>query len=50
MVLTVHVGPIALDPVSFTRFAGGNGAMPGWLGGSGRRPAAPHRGDPRRPD
>jgi acetamidase/formamidase len=35
MVLTVEVGPIVLDPLGFTRFRGGNGAMPAWLGGSG---------------
>ena len=35
MVLTVHVGRIVLDPVGFTRFRGGNGALPAWLGGSG---------------
>jgi acetamidase/formamidase len=35
MVLTVEVGPIVLDPVGFTRFRGGNGALPAWLGGSG---------------
>ena len=38
MVLDVHVGPIALDPLGFTRFSGGNGAMPAWLGGSGLGP------------
>jgi acetamidase/formamidase len=38
MALTVHVGPIALDPLGFTRFRGSNGAMPGWLGGSGVGP------------
>jgi len=35
MVLTVHVDRIVLDPVGFTRFRGGNGALPAWLGGSG---------------
>jgi amidase len=35
MALTVHVGPFRLDPLGFTRFRGGNGAMPAWLGGSG---------------
>lgn len=35
MVLEVRIGPIALDPVGFTRFSGGNGAMPSWLGGTG---------------
>ncbi len=34
MVLRVHVGPIALDPVGFTRYRGHNGALPGWLGGT----------------
>jgi amidase len=38
MALTVHVGPIALDPIGYTRFRGANGAMPGWLGGSGVGP------------
>jgi acetamidase/formamidase len=38
MVLTVHVGPIELDPLGYTRFRGANGAMPGWLGGSGVGP------------
>lgn len=33
--LIVHIGPIDLDPIGFTRFGGSNGAMPGWLGGSG---------------
>lgn len=33
--LTVHVGDIQLDPLGFTRFAGFNGAMPGYLGGTG---------------
>jgi len=31
-VLTVHIGPIELDPVGFTRFGGNTGAMPSWLG------------------
>lgn len=31
-VLTVHIGPIELDPIGFTRFSGSSGAMPGWLG------------------
>ena len=35
MVLIVKVGPIALDGLAFTRFRGQNGAMPGWLGGTG---------------
>ena len=34
-VLIVHVGDIDVDPIGFTRFGGANGAMPGWLGGSG---------------
>ena len=34
-VLVVHIGEINLDPVGFTRFQGANGAMPGWLGGTG---------------
>ena len=34
-VLVVHIGEIDLDPVGFTRFWGANGAMPGWLGGTG---------------
>lgn len=34
-VLTVHVGEIETEPFGFTRFRGQNGAMPGWLGGSG---------------
>jgi acetamidase/formamidase len=34
-VLVVHIGEINLDPVGFTRFRGANGAMPGWLGGTG---------------
>ena len=38
MVLTVHVGAISLDPLGFTRFRGSNGALPGWLGGSGVGP------------
>ncbi len=36
--LTVHIGPIDLDPVGYTSFSGQNGAMPGWLGGSGIGP------------
>jgi amidase len=32
--LSVHIGPIDLDPIGFTRFRGGNGAMPSWLGAS----------------
>ncbi len=38
MALVVHVGQITLDPLGFTRFRGANGAMPGWLGGSGIGP------------
>jgi acetamidase/formamidase len=34
-VLTVHIGPIELDPLGFTSFSGSSGALPGWLGGSG---------------
>jgi amidase len=34
-VLTVHIGPIDLDPIGFTNFRGSTGAMPAWLGGSG---------------
>lgn len=34
-VLTVHIGSIDLDPLGFTSFKGSNGAMPGWLEGSG---------------
>ncbi len=33
--LTVYIGPIDLDPIGYTSFGGQNGAMPGWLGGSG---------------
>lgn len=33
--LVVHIGEIKLDPVGYTSFAGQNGAMPAWLGGSG---------------
>ncbi len=36
--LTVHIGPIDLDPIGYTSFSGQNGAMPGWLGGSGIGP------------
>ena len=31
-VLNVHIGPIDLDPIAFTRFSGNTGAMPSWLG------------------
>lgn len=34
-VLIIHIGEIDLDPIGFTSFRGANGAMPGWLGGSG---------------
>ena len=34
-VLIVHIGEIDLDPIGFTAFSGANGAMPGWLGGTG---------------
>ena len=34
-VLIVHIGEIDLDPVGYTRYAGSNSAMPGWLGLSG---------------
>ena len=34
-VLIVQIGEIDLDPIGFTSFRGANGAMPGWLGGSG---------------
>jgi acetamidase/formamidase len=34
-VLIVHIGEIDVDPIGFTRFWGANGAMPGWLGGTG---------------
>ena len=34
-VLVVHIGEIELDTIGFTQFRGANGAMPGWLGGSG---------------
>lgn len=34
-VLSVHVGPIELSGVGFTRFTGGNGALPSWFGASG---------------
>ena len=33
--LVVHVGEIDVDPIGFTRFWGANGAMPGWLDGTG---------------
>src|SRR5262245_22985981 len=38
MMLSVHVGDIALDPLGFTRFAGQTGAMPAWFGSSGIGP------------
>lgn len=31
----MHIDEIETEPFSFTRFRGQNGAMPGWLGGSG---------------
>ena len=34
-VLVVHIGEIDIDAIGFTRFRGENGAMPGWLGGTG---------------
>ena len=34
-VLTVHIDEIETESFGFTRFRGQNGAMPGWLGGSG---------------
>lgn len=34
-ILTVHIGEIDVDPIGFTSFIGANGAMPGWMGGSG---------------
>ena len=34
-VLIIHIGEIDLDTIGFTSFRGANGAMPGWLGGSG---------------
>lgn len=33
--LIVHIGEIDLDPLGYTQFWGSNGAMPGWLGGTG---------------
>ncbi len=33
--LTVHVGEFDVDPIGYTHFRGGNGAMPSWLGGTG---------------
>ena len=33
--LVVHIGEIDVDPIGFTNFRGGNGAMPGWMGDSG---------------
>ncbi len=35
MMLSVHVGPIELDPLGFTNFRGQTGAMPAWFGSSG---------------
>lgn len=34
-VLSVTIGEFEIDTVGFTRFRGGNGAMPSWMGGSG---------------
>lgn len=36
--LSVAIGPIALDPLGFTNYRGNNGAMPGWMGPSGIGP------------
>jgi acetamidase/formamidase len=36
--LSVAIGPIALDPLGFTNYRGSNGAMPGWMGHSGIGP------------
>ncbi len=33
--LIVHIGDINVDPIGYTMFQGSNGAMPGWLGGTG---------------
>jgi len=33
--LSVHIGLLDLDSVGFTRFGGANGAMPGYMGGTG---------------
>lgn len=33
-ILAVHIGEIDLDPIGYTQFLGGSGAMPSWLGGS----------------
>ena len=33
--LIVHIGQIDVDPIGYTQFAGQNGAMPAWLGGTG---------------
>ena len=33
--LIVHIGDIDVDPIGYTSFSGSNGAMPGWLGGTG---------------
>jgi len=33
--LIVHSGDIDVDPIGYTSFSGSNGAMPGWLGGTG---------------
>lgn len=34
-VLAIHIGGIAVGEMGFTRFGGGNGAMPSWFGASG---------------
>lgn len=33
--LTVHIGPIVVDEMGYTRYIGSTGAMPGWMGPSG---------------
>jgi amidase len=33
--LSIEIGPIALDPLGFTNYRGSNGAFPGWCGVSG---------------
>jgi len=35
MMLSVHLGPIQLDPLGFTNFRGQTGALPAWFGSSG---------------
>src|SRR5262249_58452954 len=39
MALVVHVGPIVLDPLGFTRFRAAHGALPGRPRGPGARAA-----------